>query len=179
MPIVGVNNEPLYERVIFAYDGTDYRVIKSDTDGNIVIAQKADQNIQARSYGWYSSAWQKNPLTYGYSNTAELYESDTNLPAGTANLDTTAISAGEVWRITYIGIFPVSASMTQIGLYLRRGGTSYPIKIDNTPVTSVWDTFVVDITLKESDSFRLQMANATLNDDLYISMLGYKFDVDQ
>ena len=45
MPRVGVNNEPLLERAIFGFDGSDYRVVKVDTDGNLVAAVKASQSI--------------------------------------------------------------------------------------------------------------------------------------
>lgn len=46
MPKVGVNNEPLLERAIFGFDGADYRVVKVDTDGNLVAAVKASQEIE-------------------------------------------------------------------------------------------------------------------------------------
>jgi hypothetical protein len=46
MPLVGVNNEPLLERAIFGFDGTSYRVVKIDGDGNLVAALKASQEIE-------------------------------------------------------------------------------------------------------------------------------------
>jgi hypothetical protein len=46
MAKASVDNDPLHERLIFAYDGTDYRVVKCDTDGNVVAAIKASQSIE-------------------------------------------------------------------------------------------------------------------------------------
>ncbi len=46
MALVGVNNEPLLERAVFGFDGTNYRVVKVDTDGNLVAALKASQTIE-------------------------------------------------------------------------------------------------------------------------------------
>ncbi len=45
MPKVGVDNEPLLERVMFGYDGTNYRIVKIDTDGNLVAAIKTSQSV--------------------------------------------------------------------------------------------------------------------------------------
>jgi hypothetical protein len=46
MPKVGVDNDPLLERLIFAFDGADYRVVACDTDGNVVAALAAGQSIE-------------------------------------------------------------------------------------------------------------------------------------
>lgn len=46
MPKVSVNNDPLLERLVFAYDGTSYRVVTCDTDGNVVAALKTGQSVE-------------------------------------------------------------------------------------------------------------------------------------
>jgi len=37
MPKVGVSGEPLLERLAFGYDGTDYRPVKVDTTGRLMV----------------------------------------------------------------------------------------------------------------------------------------------
>jgi len=45
MPHVGTDGSPLLERLMFAFDGTLYRPVKCDTNGNLVAAVLAGQTI--------------------------------------------------------------------------------------------------------------------------------------
>jgi len=45
MPQVGINQEPLRESLIFAFDGADYRVITCDTNGQILAAIATGQTL--------------------------------------------------------------------------------------------------------------------------------------
>ena len=54
---------------------------------------------QGMSRGWIGSAWQKAPLTLGYSAKIDEQVADTSAAAGSNTLSGTAVPSGEVWVI--------------------------------------------------------------------------------
>lgn len=201
MPLVGVNNEPLLERAIFGFDGTSYRVVKVDTDGNLVAAVKAsqaievtqdtaadlkatvtiptDQDIEARGYGWLGSAWQKAPIPFGYSGVKNESWEDTNLASGNSNVDSSAVPAGEIWVILQYAYHFVGTVPTRI--YIQFGPTSDLLTVfQQESVTSVlWESVDGMFILEEGDILRLRIIGATSGDDLTGRAHGYRIDIDQ
>lgn len=202
MPLVGVNYEPLEERAIFGFDGTDYRVVKVDTAGQIVAALQAgstitvtqataanlnatatlaaNQNVQARDYGWYSGAWQKNPLLMGYSAAVGEAVTNTSLAAGANTLSSTAVPAGEVHVITNIAA-AYSGTVTNVILTVRinDSGTIYELYGQKPPVTGVYYDRQGFWVLKPGAKIDLLINGATLNDDGFLYIAGFSFDIDQ
>lgn len=179
MPVVGVSNEPLYERLMFGYDGTDYRVVKVDSSGQIVLATLAAETIGAQSYGWISSAWQKDPLRIGLSGRVAETWSNSALSAGTNNVDDGAVPSGEYWVVTnfawaYVGTVPTA---------IRRGilVSSSPYWLDE--VTSIASNIRNGLqgywVLSPGDTLRVTVLGATLNDSLSAFALGFRVDIDQ
>jgi hypothetical protein len=201
MAKVGVGNEALLERLIFAYDGTNYRVVKCDASGNLVaglvagstievtqdtasallatVSLAADQNVQARAYGWISGAWQKNPLLLGFSDTVQQATSTTTLPAGTSAINGEAVPAGEMWLITNMSMRMLSATITVLSLYLVIDGAAMGIFQQPTPATNVIYDRQGHWALGPGDNVRGVVAGATLNDDFFMEICGIRVDLDQ
>lgn len=111
MPKVGVNNEPLFERLMFAYDGSNYRVIKCDGSGNLVAAVLADQNVQARGYGYYAADWRKAPVPFGPSDTWQEKIAHTVSGTSTQTVHGAAVVEGVLRVVTGITVnYPGAAT---------------------------------------------------------------------
>ena len=179
MPTTGVNDEPLQDRRIFAYDGTNYRVVKCDTDGNLVIALKAEEDVQANAYGWINAAWQKDPLRLGYSGQLQDVYSNTNLSAGNNlhNFDT--VPSGEIWVITALWFMYIGTSPTYAQFYFAlASGTHWPLR-QPSPTSSQVYSKEGQWVLVEDDIITVSVSGATAGDDLYGGYMGYRVDIDQ
>jgi len=178
MAKVGVNNEPLHERLIFGYDGSDYRVCKVDGEGNLVVALKANQEIVARNYGYVGGAWQKNPVPIGYSGdwTEELQ--DLTAATGTNTLSGTTVPAGEIWLLYMIGAQDSTSAPSRIEVTCSVNGYTVPYIDDGSPVMAGWSFDYRQIMLSEDDFLRVVFYGCTLNDDLYVRYHALRIDID-
>jgi hypothetical protein len=200
MPQIGANNEPLLERAIFGYDGTNYRVVKVDTDGNLVAAIKAsqtieviqdtaadlkatvnlaaDQNVQARNYGFLGAAWQKQPLIWSYSSRLSERVSNTSAAAGQNTLNSSAIAAGYVAKIEAVEAFNDTTNPTLIRLAVIGGGNTQVLARVATPGISVPLLLAQTITLAAGDVMRAIFDGCALNDDIYLDIWGYQMKIN-
>jgi hypothetical protein len=201
MPKVGVNNEPLLERLIFGYDGADYRVVKVDTSGNLVAAILAgqsievtqdtaadlkatvnlatDQNIQARGYGWIGGAWQKNPLGFGYSARGSQQLVNTNAAAGYNNVSSSAVPAGEIWILSAASASDNSNTITQIDLSVTVNGNPVVIGFVLSPVAAQPCIALTQVALAEGDTIAAGFYGCVAGDDLYLRYCYTRIDIDQ
>ena len=179
MPKVGAGNEPLHERLIFAYDGTDYQVVACDTDGNLVAAVLADQNVQARPYGWISGAWQKQAMPFGFSDRVAEVVTDINTGAGADSVQTTPVPAGEYHVITHLEMYALSATCDNLIAYQYAGAVTPPIFGQVNPVSSqIYDRQGWWV-LKPGDYIKVYGFTLTAGDDLQVGLSGFRVDVDQ
>lgn len=201
MPKRGVSNEALYERLIFAFDGDDYRVVACDTDGNLtaaVLADQsievvqddaadlkatvdiaADQNVQARGYGYIGAAWQKVPLPFGLSGRVAEIVTDTNTGAGTDSVSTTAVPAGEYHIVSQISMYVASGSANNLVAYLNAAGTTPGLFGYTSPTSSqVYDRQGWWV-LAPGDYIQVYGFDLTAGDDLSVSVAGFRVDIDQ
>ena len=179
MAKVGVNNDPLHERLMFGYDGTDYRVVKVDTGGNLVFAALADQNIQARDYGWISGAWQKNPLMPGFSAAGAINYYNGNLPAGSSDQSMDAVPAGEYWKLTLGVMYISTTTITSIRLSAVVNLVTVPILLVLTPVSARYYPQICDVLMGPADYLSVAVTGATLGDDLIVRGSYWRIDTDQ
>jgi hypothetical protein len=201
MPKVGVNNEPLLERLIFGYDGADYRVVKVDTSGNLVaailagqsievtqdtaadlkatVSLAADQDVQARGYGWVSAAWQKNPLLIGYSGTGSEEVKNLSAAAGTNQLNGTAVPAGEIWNVYAAHLLDIDSATTFPRIGVTVSGIDVYMISAATLAAGVYFTWNGSVILSPGDKVFGVLNNCTLNDDLYLRYAYVRIDIDQ
>lgn len=200
MPKVGVGNEPLLERLVFGYDGSNYRVVKVDTSGNLVAALLAgssievtqdtaadlkatvnlatDQNVQARLHAYINSAWQKAPFCFGVSSIKTENVLNTSLLAGTNTLSTTAVTAGQIQVVTNIAFYYSGTVATVVmGVYMKHDAVTYALYGQAPPVSNqIYDRqgqWVMDA----GDQMQLIIFNATAGDDANLVITGYNMDV--
>lgn len=179
MAKVSVNNDPLHERAIFAFDGSSYRAIKIDTDGNLVVAQKADQNIQARSHGYVSSAWQKDAPRLGYSGTQTEQVTSTAVGTGTHTLSSTTVPAGEIWEVQAIHASDDTSTPTRIQITARVTSINVTLSVDTTPSAAIPSFWTGKVILKEGDSVRVFIVGPTNGDSLVLRYHAMRVDIDQ
>lgn len=110
-----------------------------------------------------------------------VYEgvSNTSLSAGSNNIDSTAVPAGEVHVITNIS---VSYTGTVSGVSLRAtlfesGVGGYVVFQEDSISSTYWYDRQGNWVLPAGDYVRLVVSGATLNDDAYLRITGYKFSV--
>lgn len=152
------------------------------TSAGVMVPIRVDTNglIETVNTGWFSGAWQKNPLLMGYSGSVRRVITNTALPAGASVQADSAVPAGEVWDIenivvTYIGT--VAGVTLTIGI--RSGAGFYPL-FEATGLTSgVYVDRQGRWTLGSGDNLEVSVTGATLNDDLLLRAVGYRFDTDQ
>jgi hypothetical protein len=177
MPKVGVNNDPLLERLVFGFDGVDYRVVKVDGDGNLMVALDFDQDIRAYSYGRVNAAWHKDPIRFGYSDTVGETVQNLDLPAGTSVLDGTAVAYGYVHVITQASILYLGTSPANIDIRVKVGGVSIIVFRQKSPVSNQMYDRQGYWVLEEGDYVQAVVDGATLNDNFYLWYSGFKIDI--
>jgi hypothetical protein len=200
MAKVGVGNEPLLERLIFGAEGTNYRVVVVDAAGNIVAALKAgstvevtqdtaadlkatvsladDQNVQARAYGYFNAAWQRQPLLIGYGGVVNEQVVNLSSPAGTTILDGTVVPANRVYVIEGAAGLDVNTATTAIELGVISGGVYTPFTRGVGVAANNWHTWNGRLTLAPGDNLRCVLVGTVLNDDTYLRYHGYFFNTN-
>ncbi len=162
--------------------------VNVDLDGDlqvdILAALPAGTNligdVQARNKGWVSSAWQKDPLRFGFSGIARDRLINTNLSAGTNVLNMSLVPSGEFWVITnlcteYIGTF----ATVHMRYYMYDGANYFKLWEADPPHSQ----HILDRqgwwVLNSGDRFVIEVFNATAGDDLDASATGFRVDTDQ
>jgi len=179
MPQVGAKGAALYERLFYGHDGSAYRVVKVDGDGNLVAALKADQEIEVQSYGWIGAAWQKNPLAFGYSDTVFRVWSDTSLDADTNYVSDTAVPAGEIRVLTNLVTQYTGTVPTNMRFIVIRDATDYYLFGPKSPVSGQMYDRQGFWVLEEDDVLSVRVAGATATDALHAYASGFRVDIDQ
>jgi hypothetical protein len=165
---------------MFGYDGADYRVVKVDASGNLVAVILADQNVQARGYGWINAAWQKQPMPIGFSAVLSKDTYNPNLVAGQNFLVLPTVPAGEVWVYTNIIFYYIGTVATVQLVAQNVDGVNNPYLFGVGPPVSaqIYDR-QGQWFLGPGSYIRLIVNNATAGDDAEIGATGFAFDIDQ
>ena len=194
---VGPANEPLLERLIYATSTGGIKAIVCDTNGNLIVTFltgqtvavtqanaalllatvniAANQNIQARGYGYLSSAWYKQPLVIGMSGVLSEVVSNTALPSGDSNQFHSAVPANTLWHVTHASFSYWGTLPTQIGLYGTVGGIPCYINVwlKAMMTSNITIGYHLDLWLQASDQLYWHIETATLNDDFYGFIMGH------
>ena len=134
---------------------------------------------QGMSRGWIGGAWQKNPIALGYSGDKTEEVSDTSASAGSNNLASTSVPAGEIWIIQAIIARDVDNAPTKIRLNVTVNSTGVVLKTETSPVTGIWVSWTGEVVLSEGDQVTVNFEGVTLNDDIYMRYHGVRVDIDQ
>ncbi len=200
MAKVGVDNDPLHERVMFGFDGVDYRVLKVTDEGNLVAAVLADQeievvqdtatdlkatvdlaanqNVQSRGYGWIDGDWQKQPIITGYSDMQVEKVEVASAPSGTNLLNSTTVPAGEIWKVETVSIRDINSAPSRVDLLLYSPSGSSVIISDLSPGANVWILWQGNMTMMEGEYLQAQMFGITATDLLQFIYRSVRIDID-
>jgi hypothetical protein len=131
----------------------------------------------ARLEGYDGTNWQKLNLLWGFYDTWIDGGFIKDVPAGTYTKDFGAVPSGEVWIANAImGLnYNTNPSNVRIGVGTVGPGTLFNWVNSpgaNTPV--MWSG---TIALKATQHLYVQISGCALNDDLNISVVGYKMKV--
>lgn len=179
MPVVSVDNLPLYELAIFGYDGTNYRVVSINTSGQLVLALATGQALQANSYGWISGVQQRDPLRFGLSGVVRELLLNASLAAGVNTINSTLVPTGEYHVLTNVSMQYVGTPPTSIELYILSGGTLYNLFMVATPVSATFYDRQGWWPLAPGERLQMYISGATAGDNARFYLSGFRVDIDQ
>lgn len=160
--------------------------VNVDTDGDLQVdildplpaGSNLIGDVQARNLGYYSSAWRKDPLAFGYSGIVLERVVNQNLSAGANILDTSAVAASKIWVITNIAV-AYSGTIGGVKLYIEiySGTTPYPLFSEVHVVNDEYLDRQGWWVLAAGDKIRLEILGATAGDDAYLIATGFYVDI--
>ena len=166
--------------VTIGFGPTDLlRSLELDTDDNLKVVFAAAAQGLVGTHGWIGGAWQKNPIELGYSADATFQLSNLALAAGTNNIDSSAVPAGELWYLPNIAITYVGTPPTLIRATVIKSGVGYTLLEQRTIVSNQWYSVPNVLLMKPGDTLRWHAEGCTLNDDGYLNAIGWRVDIDQ
>ena len=195
MPHVGNNNEPLLDRLVFAFDGSFYKPLQVDSDGYLRTSEQhplttiaatvsnwpgtqqvslaADQNVQARQYGYFGTAWQKQPINLGFTSSLTKICSNIALAAGNQTLTIYTVPANTVVIVDTVSVAYIG-TVTNVKLRIRFkcGGVSANVAEFTSITSTLYYFYHGQMALDANDTIEIYVASATLNDQLYAGVAG-------
>lgn len=179
MAQVGSSNEPLTETAGFAYTGSLWVPVSCDASGNLNVIAGAGSFADALNKGYVASAWQKDPIRFGYSDALKYTISNSNLAAGASTTDGSLVPTGEFWVITNLSINTISVTITRVDCRLVIDGTTLTIFNIVPPTTNVLNDRQGWWVIGPGDKASVRVYTATAGDDVYLYATGFKVDIDQ
>lgn len=188
---------------ILAYDAVNdrWQAVHVDASGNLQVDANVDlssllaelqqkletadllldagKRLGTNLYGWDGAAARKLSLLWGYSDRWAERVENTNLSAGTQTIQSAVVTTGYVYVLSFVAYRTVSASCTTMILQAHDGSQQYEWEAQTPPATAKWYNVAGAIPLRAGDRVQLTGANFTAGDDLYLSLFGYKMQVDQ
>jgi len=201
MPHVGNDNEPLLDRLAFAFDGTFYKPLRLDSDGYLRTSEQhpltsiaatvsnwpdtqqvslaADQNLQARQYGYVGTAWQKQPLQFGYGGVFSDHITNNDL-AGGDNLIYGAVAPNNrVWVVKNISVgYTGTTTNVQLQVQVRVLGWDNIVFYIKQPTSGAPYPVNGEWVLSPGDRVVTYIQGATAHDDFFQNACGYYFDIN-
>lgn len=177
MPHVGLNDEPLLSRSLYAYDGTLWKPVTIDSNSYLKVTLPLIENITARSYGWFNSDWRKNPLTLGLSDIWDE-SADGNSTATSYSFVSSTVPANEAWVLQCASLRNITrnAGETQIKV-LPVSGSSMFLAFQSTSTRYVPLLFTGVMIIGTGGKVQLYMAGGAVGDGYQGGVLGYKIDL--
>lgn len=130
--------------------------------------------------GWISSAWQKDPIRFGPSGIITEAINNTTLSAGSNTLASTAVPSGELHVITNLAVmYSGTVSGVTMTIQMNHDGSGYQIFYQNSITSGQYYDKQGWWVLDASDNIQLIINSATLNDDAYLRLIGFRIDIDQ
>ena len=136
-----------------------------------------DPGDRVAQYAWDGAAWRKAALPLGYTDRYAERQSELSAAAGGNTLTGSTVPAGEVWIVTSAHAVNESSAITILQIDLYDGTNNFIIASLLAPAARIPLDLKSPIVLKAGDRLRALFFGCTLNDDLYLDILGYKMAV--
>lgn len=145
-----------------------YYLEPDDADWNLIQQEVAD--LEETLMG-------NNNVLWGYEDTLRVKVVEPDAIAGTNILETGVVPEGKVWIVNLVRGWNATSqsSSTNIGVY--SDGSNYPLDDLVTPPSGSDVRFTGTLPLKEGDKIRFTSWGTTLNDDLYLIVVGSIMDL--
>ena len=138
------------------------------------------EHAMAQNHGWIDGAWQKDPLSLGYSDIVARVVVEQNLSAGFNLLNDSAVPAGEIWVLTNISVLYIgTVANVQCTVLLNINGSYYQIWDFVPPASNRVGDRQGFWILHPGDYLAIEILNATAGDDLGLRGIGFRVDIDQ
>ena len=134
-------------------------------------------NLAVNARGRISSAWQRQPLIFGFSAVYAEVVSDLNAAAGTNTLSCAAVPANTLRVVTQIHVRDQNNANTRIHIELNHNGTVRTVERFASPAAAVGSQWRGHLYLDASDILRADLLGCTLNDDIFLEAHGYDMDL--
>lgn len=136
------------------------------------------------AHGWINGAWQKAGMPLNFSSVLRDRQSNTNLNAGTNQLDSATVPAGEIWVVTQI-VYRYIGTVSSCSLFVSINDGSTDTYLENVNSGTVTSALLYKVNgagpviLSPGEKIRLTIFSATATDDAGLYISGYKVDIDQ
>jgi hypothetical protein len=152
-------------------------IVGTGTSGAVTVAQSDANQFHAGDHGYDGSTWHKQGLIWSYADILRLRIDGTADSSGTFSLSPGAVPAGEVWRVTYVGVRNNTAGRgVAVGII-----TPPTIEFTRFTITTIWVAvyIICDFTLKPGDSIILNpFSGFNAGDVVQLYVCGYKMRVN-
>ncbi len=167
-------------RVLAWFDSTDDELKPVINDDGLmpVTVDNMPTAIQSQMYSYISSAWQKNPLIWGYSAAVISYQGVVDAVVNTNTFIHPGPAAGEIWKLTRVLAVNLNTNPSQIKWELRPSAGAYRFHTASSPGVNVYDEETIDIIATELHDIACVVEGCTLNDNVYTYLYGYKMKIE-
>lgn len=148
-------------------------------DVDVEVKQQAPADLTVAMHGWDLTNWRKNPLVWGYTDTYADKDSESNVSANTHTLTLGTIDPGYVARVTCFTAFCSTANPSRIGLYAVIDSVTYTVALFSPVVAYSPFEAPGDIILGPGDQVFAEFVNCALNDDIWVTALGYQMKINE
>lgn len=116
-------------------------------------------------------------IPFGYNAQYLQTTGTTTAGAGDNYLYGSIVPAGEIWVVTSIATWDVNTNPSVIGIGIEHSGSYYTLKQAPTPGLNTVFSLNNPTYLAAGDRVYVYFGGCTLNDDIYITINGYKMKV--
>lgn len=176
MTQIGNNNEVLKENANFVWNGTLWLPQRSQSDGSIYVNIVGGDSIGAQLYGYVNSAWQKQPILPGYSDSIIDYQTGAAVGAGTVQISGYTVPTNNILKISAFSYYIGSATVNMVDYFITRSPGNYVLYRKITPGLNTYTSERTDVTMKTGDQITVNFYNATIGDTFILVSFGILSD---
>jgi len=139
--------------------------------------QTTPANLTVGDHGYDGAAWRKQGMIWAYKAVYGEQLASDNHAAGVLIKNGSIVPAGEVWRVTRIGINDQLTTTQYAEIRAVIGGAVITIFSIPALLAKAWNITEVDVTLAAGDYIQYYWGATVLNSACWYNAVGYKMGV--